>query len=219
MAKKIRHAFKLVDLCTDSRDTIKNEENPAQSVVSPQGTLQSVLSYYTYCYYRNPNHGAYPRHFPGEALTKVLALREAYERVIYSIASMAKEAAAIFEEAAKTPGCNNAMARRMAYECHNYQVLVEDWIAFLEIYDLTQGGDQKAIAPIARERQAARLSLMTECEQVKEEWVCKAATMRNHCVFMQTFADIAAYIEATDEPQLDLFDIRPIMSKENWMIR
>ena len=219
LAKKIRRAFKLVDLCTESRTTIKDEENPVQSVVSPQGTIQSVLSYYTYCYYRSPDHGAYPRHFPGEALAKVLALREAYERVIYAIASMAKEAAALFMEAAKTPGCNAAMARRMAYECHNYQVLTEDWIAFLEIYDLTRSGDQKAIAPIARERQAARLELMSECEQVKEDWVCKAATMRNHSIFMQSFADIAAYVENTEDPKVDLFDIRPLMSKENFMIR
>ena len=129
------------------------------------------------------------------------------------------EAAVIFEQAAKTPGCDSAMARRMAYECRNYQVLVEDWLAFLEIYDLTQNGDQKAIASIARERQNARLSLMTLCEQVKEQWVCKAATMRNHSVFMQSFADIANYIENTDQPQLDLMDIRAIMSKENFMIR
>ena len=111
------------------------------------------------------------------------------------------------------------MARRMAYECRNYQVLTEDWIALLEIYDLTQSGDQKTIAPIARDRQNARLSLMTLCEQVKEEWVCKAATMRNHSVFMQIFADIAAYIETADAPQLDLMDITDIMSKENFMIR
>jgi len=60
---------------------------------------------------------------------------------------------------------------------------------------------------------------MTLCEQVKEDWVCKAATMRNHSVFMQSFADIANYIDSTDEPQLDLFDITAIMSNENFMIR
>lgn len=219
MAKKAKHAYKLMELCTEPRTPIKNEEHPVQSVVSNANMMDHVLSYYFYCYYRNPNHGAYPRHFPGEGLKTVLAQRSAYERAIYSVAAMAQEAAAIFEEAAKTPGCDSAMARRMAYECRNYQVLTQDWLAFLEIYDLTQSGDQKAIAAIARARQNARLSLMTLCEQVKEDWVCKAATMRNHSVFMQIFADIAAYIEATDEPKLDLFDIRPIMSKENWMLR
>ena len=219
MAAKVKHAYKLMELCTEPRTPIKNEEHPVQSVVSNGNMMDHVLSYYFYCYYRNPNHGAYPRHFPGEGLKTILAQREAYERAIYSVAAMAQEAAAIFEEAAKTPGCDIPMARRMAYECRNYQVLTQDWLAFLEIYDLTQKGDQKAIAPIARARQNARLSLMTLCEQVKEDWVCKAATMRNHAVFMQIFADIAAYIEATDEPRLDLFDIRPIMSKENRMLR
>ena len=219
IAKKAMHAYKLMELCTESRTPIKDEEHPVQSVVSNKNMMDNVLSYYFYCYYRNPNQGAYPRHFPGEALNTILPMRAAYERAIYSVSAMAKEAAAIFEEAALTPGCDSDMARRMAYECRNYQVLTEDWLAFLEIYDLTQKGEQKAIAPIARARQNARLSLMTLCEQVKEEWVCKAATMRNHSVFMQVFADIAGYIETTDEPQLDLFDIRPIMSKENWMIR
>ena len=36
---------------------------------------------------------------------------------------------------------------------------------------------------------------------------------------MQVFADIANYIENTDQPQLDLLNIKPIMSKENHMIR
>ena len=63
------------------------------------------------------------------------------------------------------------------------------------------------------------MALMALCEQVKEDWVCKAATMRNHSVFMQSFADIASYIEATDTPALDLTDITAIMSAENKMIR
>jgi len=57
------------------------------------------------------------------------------------------------------------------------------------------------------------------CEQVKEKWVQQAATMRNQSVFMQIFADIATYIENAEEPALDLMDITPIMSKENWMLR
>ena len=219
IAKKAKHAYKLMELCTEQRTAIKDEAHPVQSVVNNMHMMDHVLSYYFYCYYRNPNHGAYPRHFPGEGLKTILPMREAYERAIYSVAAMAKEAAAIFEEAAKTPGFDRQMARRMAYECRNYQVLTEDWLAFLEIYDLTQKGNQKAIAPIARARQSARLAHMALCEQVKEAWVCKAATMRNHSVFMQIFADIAAYIESTDAPQLDLMDITPIMSKENYMIR
>lgn len=220
MARKVRHAFTLMDWITEQRTVVQDKENPDKTVLSNIGVLGHTLSYYTYCYYRNPaTMGEYPQHFPGNALKKVLPWRADYERVLYSCGAMAKEAAAIFEEAAMTAGCNSDMARRMAYECRNYQVLIEDWLALLEIYDLTQKGDQKAIAPLARERQAARVALMTLCEQVKEEWVRKAATMRNHSVFMQTFGDIAAYIEATDAPQLDLFDIRSIMSKENFMIR
>jgi hypothetical protein len=145
--------------------------------------------------------------------------RKDYDRLLFSVASMAKEAIAIFDEAAVTAGCNSEMARRMAYECRNYLVLVEDWMALMKIDDLSLSGEVDAIAPIARERQAARTALMTLCEQVKEDWVCKAATMRNHSVFMQSFADIATYMETTENPTLDLLDITGIMSRENRMIR
>ena len=149
----------------------------------------------------------------------MLAFRHDHERSIYAVNSMAKEALAIFEKAAVTPGCDQAMARRMAYECQNYVTLMEDWLAFLKIYDLTQKGDQKKIAPIAKARKEARLALMTMCEDVKEVWVQRGAMMRNQSVFMQIFADIENYINSTDKPKLDLMDITPIMSKENWMLR
>lgn len=220
MAKKAFRAFRLMDWITEQRTVVQDKESPDKTVLSNIGVLAHTLSYYTYCYYRNPaTMGEYPQHFPGNALKKVLPWRADYERVLYSVSAMAKEAVSIFEEAAVTAGCDSQMARRMAYECRNYQVLTEDWLALLEIYDLTQEGDLKFIAPIARERQNARLALMTLCEQVKEDWVCKAATMRNHSIFMQCFADIAAYIETTDAPQLNLFDITAIMSKENFMLR
>ena len=138
IARKAKHAYKLMELCTEQRTAIKDEEHPAQSVVNTLNMMDHVLSYYFYCYYRNPDHGANPRHFPGEGLKTILEQRTAYERALFSVAAMAKEA---------------------------------------------------------------------------------AATMRNHSIFMQIFADIAGYIEATDDPKLDLFDITPIMSKENWMLR
>ena len=218
MARKVEHAFKLIDWITEERKPVRDAENPAGTILCNFTVLTHQLSYYQHCYYRHPKI-TFPRHFPGIVLDLILPFRADYERLLYSVASMAKEALAIFEEAAKNPGCDQEMARRMAYECQNYIVLVEDWMTILEIYDLTQGGDQKQIAPLARERQAARLALMEQCEQVKEQWVLQAATMRNHSVFMQMFADIAAYIENTDEPKLDLADITAITSKELRMIR
>lgn len=219
MYDEVLHAYDLIDWMTEQRcGAKKNEELPDSTVISPREALVSVFSYYPFCYYRTPER-EYPQHFPGLPLSMVLAHRRAYTRVMHYVCGMAKEAVGILKQAAVTPGCNQEAARRMVYECLNIQTLVEDWMAFLKIYDLTQGGDQKEIAPIARARQAARLALMELCEQTKEDWACKGATMRNHSVFMQTFADIAAYIESTDAPQLDLLNIKPIMSKENHMIR
>ena len=217
MQKEAFHAYKLLDWISEERKEVLDTEQGLATILSPLTTLRK-LSYYLYCYFNSKRE--YPREFPGNALDGVvLPVRPDMERFLYTVAAMAKEAKAIFDKAAGTPGCDQAMARRMAYECHNYIVLMEDWEAFLEIYDLTQGGDQKKIAPIARDRQNARLALMAHCENTKEDWVCKAATMRNLSVFMQIFADIAAYIENTDEPQLDLLNIKPICSKENLMLR
>ena len=219
MQRKAKHAYRLMELCTEQRPIHKDPENPDRAVISHYELMFGLLSYYPYCYYRDPKMGDYPRHFPGEGIGYLLEYRVAYERALKEIAAMAKEAAAIFEEAALTPGCDHHMARRMAYECRNYQVLTEDWQALLEIYDLTQKGEWKDIAAMARERQNARLSLMMLCEQAKEDFVLRSATMRNHSVFMQFFADIAAYLETTNAPRLDLLDITPIMSKESWMLR
>ena len=214
---EVLHAYKLIDWMSESRKEVLDSENGLTNVISHSQLLRARLSYYTYCYYK-PDED-YPRHFPGRALKTVLATRWDHERALYAIASMAKEAFAIFEKAAVTPGCDQAMARRMAYEVKNYQVLVEDWMAFLKIYDLTQGGDQKKIAPIAKARKEERLALMLRCEQTKEVWAQRGATLRNQSVFMQTFADIENYINSTEKPKLDLMDITPIMSKENFMLR
>jgi len=213
------HGYDLIDWMTESRNGArKNDKLPDATILSPRGVITNILSYYPFCYYSSPDQ-EYPRHFPGEPLSQILPHRRAYTRMFHYLAAMAKEAVSIFRKAAVTPGCNQDAARRMVYECQNIQTLIEDWMAFLKIYDLTQGGDQKKIAPIARARQQARLALMQLCEQTKEHWVCKGATMRNLSVFMQTFADIANYIEHTDAPQLNLLNIKPIMSKENHMIR
>ena len=211
------HAYQLIQWMNEQRKEVRDPENPLATIISTRQMVRGRLSYYTYCYYK-PDE-VYPRHFPGRALETVLAFRHDHERSIYAVNSMAKEALAIFEKAAVTPGCDQAMARRMAYECQNYVTLMEDWLAFLKIYDLTQKGDQKKIAPIAKARKEARLALMTMCEDVKEVWVQRGAMMRNQSVFMQIFADIENYINSTDKPKLDLMDITPIMSKENWMLR
>ena len=219
MADKVFRAYKLMDWITEERGPFKNEEKPSANVLSNRGVLTHTLSYYQSCYFRDPNVQPYPQHFPGKVVKMIRSQRKDYDRLLFSVASMAKEAIAIFDEAALTAGCNSEMARRMAYECRNYLVLVEDWMALMKIDDLSRSGEAAAIAAIAKERQAARTALMTLCEQVKEDWVCKAATMRNHSVFMQTFADIAAYMETAENPTLDLLDITGIMSRENHMIR
>ncbi len=212
LQEQVRHAYRLMDWITEERPAVKDAQRPLETVLNPMHTLLRELGYYYYSYFK-PDQ-PYPRHFPGNGLSVILPWRRDYERLMYCTASMAKEALAIFRQAAETAGCDRAMALRMAYECENYQVLVEDWIAFLQIYDLTQNADQKKIVPIARRRQHARAILMEHCEQIKEAFVLRSATMRNHSIFMQTFADIADYVECHETPKLDLMDITAITSSK-----
>ncbi|MBR3979082.1 MAG: family 20 glycosylhydrolase [Oscillospiraceae bacterium] len=216
--KEALHAYNLIDWITEESPQKLDKENPENSTISNYDMLRNHLSYYTHCYFSNIRD-CYPRRFPGCLMEHLLTYRYPDTRNLHSVAAMAKEALAIFRKAANTAGCDKAMADRMAYEVHNYLVIAEDALALFEIYDLTQSGNQKDIAPIARARQNARLALMTEFEKSKTLWEARGAGLRNQSVWMQMFADIANYIENTDEPQLDLIDIRPIMSQEHWMLR
>lgn len=214
---KCLYAFRQIDWICEERLWRKDPDNPKWNIMSRQGLLLKTLTYYSYCYF-DPNK-PYPRHFPGEALEKILLRRHNYERELFSIAAQAKEAIEIFQEAAQTENCDKQMAKRMEYECWNYLCLARDWLDILRMYDLTQSGEIKAIAPIARACYERRLSVMKMCEQVKEKWAREGAAMRDLSVLLQAFADIADYIERTEDPHLDLMDITPIMSKESWEVR
>lgn len=215
-AEAIR-AFRLIHWITEQRKTKKDPENPRDTVLSNYSILRGDLCYYpkTYLNLDEP----YPRHFPGIAISRMLPWREDYERAFYSIAAMSKEAMEIFRKAARTEGCDQVMATRLAYECENYLSLVENWRGLLEIYDLTQSGDQKQIIPIARRCIDTQLAVMRHCEEATEKWVQRGAIMRNHSVLLAIFQDVLKYVESTDEPKLDLMDITAIMSEEHKMLR
>lgn len=218
MQDEMYRAYRIVDYLTEAHPEYPNNDYPESEMPSPFQVLTQKLTYYNYCYYRNPEID-FPQHFPGRPLSFMLKKRWSYERVLYTIIALAKEAIALFEKAANTAGCDKAMAERMAYECRNCLTLAEDGLALMKIYDLIQSGEQKKIAPIARERYNARISLMMEFERTKTLWEAQGAGMRNHSVHMKVFEDIANYIENTDEPNLNIFDITPIMSKEHWNLR
>ena len=215
--EKALWAYRQIDYISEDRMSRIEKDNVKFSTVCRYGALMKTFTYYSYCYF-DPNK-PYPRHFPGEALEKVLRRRELWERELYSMVAQSREAIAILKEVAATPGCNREKAERMIYECTNYLCLSEDWLALMEIYDLTQGGDQKKIAPIARKRHAARLETMALMERTKEKWAREGAAMRDLSVLMQVFDDIVKYIESTDDPKLDLMDITPIMSPESFAVR
>lgn len=208
-----RHAYKLMDWITEERKD--DFTNSITACVSRFNLLLYKLSYYTYSYVKQDK--PYPRSFPGECISLLLEHRRDFERELYAISSMAKEAAAIFNSLACDPQVDSAMADRMAYECENYICLVEDWLALLKMYDLTQSDDRTKIAPMARKRYQARLALMAHLEKAKEKWVVEALAMRNHSIFMQMFEDISNAVEAGK--QIDLLDASTFASDRFFYLR
>lgn len=213
--EEARHAYKLMDWITEERKD--DFTNHITACVSHFNLLLYKLSYYPYSYVKSDK--PYPRNFPGEVIKLLQEHRRDYERAMYSIASMAKEAAAIFNSLATDSGCDRAMADRMAFECENYISIAEDWLALLKMSDLIAQGKPTAVVPIARRQHAARLALMAHLERAKEKWVIEALAMRNHSIFMQMFDDIATCAESEKASQLDLMDANTFASKRFFDLR
>ena len=201
-------AYQLMDFCTEER--AEKMDDPERRIISHFNMMLYRLGFYNYTYVRPGKD--YPRNFPGEAVQYLMDMPKDAERELLSISSMAREAGAILRSLARDGRCNTRQALRMAYECFNYENTAMDFLTLLQMHDLTQTGDYETIAQLARQRQQARLDQLAMCEQVKEKFIVKALTMRNVCVYMQTFADIADYIESTENPVLDITDLRPTMS-------
>ena len=204
-----------MNLCVEERRP--DFSDPDSVVINMFNLMTEHMGYYFYSYLQPTK--PYPRNFPGEGITYFLEYRNDKERALYSIQSFASRARAMFLELAQKEGVDRKLALRYAYECENYLCLAEDWLAMLKMYDLSQAGDPKPIAKLARERVAARLQMMQHCEDVKEKYICEGLLMRNHSIFLQMFIDIANYVENTPEPQINMEDTNAFMSERFYRLR
>lgn len=209
-------AYRLMDYAVEQRHTTK-WSIPEKDSISNLDLLTYQLSPYNFSYVKAGK--PYPRAFLDEALTFVLTMRADVERALYTISTMAREAESVFLDLAKDPACDGNMATRQAYECGNYRVLAEDWLAILQMQDLCGEGNYGAVARIAEERKAARLALMALCEKVKERSIAVAMAMRQQSIFMQMFADIAAYAQNPGKQKWDLMDAQEILSERSRWLR
>lgn len=215
MAEEACSAFALMEQCTQQRKENKGPDVPAEErILSNYDTLYR-LCYYPFSYF-SPKQ-PYPRHFPGEGLVAMLPMREDYERILQSVSQMAEKAAETFRKISETNGCERTLAMGQAFECENYKVLCEDWLAFLQMHDLN--GKPEDIAKLAEYRWTQRYNLMAMCEENKPLHMRRGAAMREHSVFLQTFRDIADAAMDFTKPEPDILDITPIMSKELRNIR
>lgn len=209
-------AYRLMDHCTEQRPIVL-KEGEDKRIISNWELLLYKLGFYNYTYVVEGQ--PYPRNYPGEAVSYLLHLRKDMERALYGISAMAKEAAEILLDLSQDERCNRPQALRMYYECVNYVNLSTDFLTLLRMHDLSLDGDYAAIAKLARQRQAARTEQIKLCKQAKEEFICKALSLRNLSIYMQIFCDIADYIESTPNPSLDFKDLMPIMSEKSLHLR
>lgn len=210
-----RRAYKLMDLMSEER--VYEIDDPDRRILSHFNLMVYRLGFYNHTYVATGK--PYPRNFPGEPISLLLSMRPDAERELVSISSMATQARAILLDLSRDGRCNRSQALRMAYECENYLNTAEDFLALLNMHDLTRSGDYAEIARLARQRQKARLDQMAFCERAKEKFIVKALTMRNLSVYMQLFCDIADYIESTPDPKLDMTDLMPILSRRSLHLR
>jgi len=216
--EEARRAIELMDRLTDDRHG-GTEGNDA---IGNRAVLQ-MMAYYTFSYV---NVGKpYPRNYPGESMTNLLANRALYEARLQEIVQMAQEALAIFESLAADADCDTDLARRFACEVGNYLALAKDFLALLAIHDLMAESKRTAqtsakIAAIAKERKNARLSLMLKMELVKEAFLIPSH-LRNQSIYLMVFADIEAYVNSTapEALELDVCDLRNIGSKAFFKLR
>ena len=218
--KEAQKALENFDKVTEEVNSTPFNEN---DTLSNKTILQNHLAYYFYSYV-HPDK-PYPRNFPGEAVERILASRELYELHFEEILRLSRESKAIFQEIAKDVRCNVKMAERYVYEFNNFICLVEDYKALLAICDLMSGEKRSAeisaqVITLAQQRKQARIENMLLLDQVKEEYLM-ASHMRNQTIFMQMFADIAAYANKTDPEALDLnlLDMRAIGSNTFFGLR
>lgn len=209
-------AFRMMDWCTEERYTSK-WATPEPDHISNWDLLSYHLTAYTAMSVKK--NKPYPMVYFDDTLSFLLTMRNDMERSLYGLSAMGKDAKDIFLSIAADGRCDRDAALRLAYECENYQVMAEDWLAIFEMYDLARNGQAEVVAPIARARQQARLDIMARCEKVKERCIAEAGALRLHSIFMQFFADVAQYVESGSAPELDMENLSGVLSERSWWLR
>jgi len=209
-------AFRMMDWCVEERYTSKFSI-PEADHISNWDLLSYHLTAYTSISVKKDK--PYPMAYFDDKLAFLLTMRHDMERTLYSLSAMGRDAKGIFLSLAQDSRCDHSAALRLAYECENYHVIAEDWLAILEMYDLACVGRQKDIIPIAMERKKARLDILAHCQQVKERCIAESGALRLHSIFMQFFADVADYVETERKPALDMLNVRDVLSPRSWWLR
>ena len=208
-------AYRLMDAAMEQRHTTK-WSFPDREDISKMDLMTYRLSPYNYSYVKA--NAPYPRAFLDEALAWVLTMRTEIEQALHEISAQSGEAKAIFETLINDPACDREMAYRQLCECENYLAIAEDWLAILRMQDLCLEQQYREVAQIAKDRFDVRMQLLSHWEAHKERSVAQAMGLRQQCIFLQMFADIADYTKEPHE-KWDLMDAPKILSERSLWLR
>ena len=191
------------------------------TALSTRTLTENWLAYYFYSYVRKGKE--YPQNYPGRAITSILERRDEAEDLIVKVSRAAEKAMTIFSDISDDPACDMDMARRYAVEAERYLCLADDFLALLDMYELNKKPTAKNLALIkqtARDRADANRLLNFDLETVKDRYVLPSQ-LRNVSIYMQTFEDIADYLERTkpEDVKLDFENLMPILSARSLSIR
>ena len=79
-------------------------------------------------------------------------MREDAERELIGVSSMAQQARDILLELSQDSGCDRSQAYRMAFKRENHLNTAEDFLALLQMRNLTLTDDYDTMAALARQR-------------------------------------------------------------------
>lgn len=217
-AAAARRAFTLLDACTG---TNRKKEGDVIKDFGGYELTMSRLSYYFYSYVRAGK--PYPRSFPGEAVEWLLEQEWESRIQLAGLAAMGAEARRLFLEVAEDDNCDTRMALRYAWEANHSRTMAEDFLALLDMHDLYQKdkiANIPAIRELAKERMNARLDLMKELQDNKEDFLWPSH-LRNHSIYMQFFKDLDEYLEKTpaEDVELNFADFSNVASDQFWKLR
>ena len=164
------------------------------------------LEYYWFTYVTADEE--YPRNFPGGAYKKIFDDKDAYMTYFEETIAKTKEAMAFFE------GCEGEFAKVWYAIAKHYYTYSCEYFTMAKLAEGYNNGEIDKAGVIAHLEDLLKLheDFMATVEATRIE-ANSYVYMRNHSINRQVYVDLIDYFKNTDEPKLELCDLRYVASE------